>query len=612
MQPQLNLSSKIRAIHKEKATNREMLDAVTFAESKSGLGLTLFPAQKFILKVFYTLPLSDTLDIPIVIKDMFNENVVSTFYSEIEFFKYLSAQKKINLTYETYLKKLEEGSVINEAVLICGRRASKTVLTSVIVCHTLYLLLSLHDPFEYYSIIKQDPIGIALISNSSKSSSRTFEMISQFILGSRFFSSFIAGFTDDGLYLKTESFKQEEVDGIPHSRKGDILISSYSANASVRGAANKVFVIDEIAHFIDANSIHKTVFLDELTYEAIQPSIYGFVNPETGKSDGLGFIMSSPNGKKGLLWDFYNKSFERDNIMMINVPSNWINNNIAPDALKGTYAKSEHSFRQEVMAEFIDQESNWITDINKLYACFNHNNLNECKQRDSYVRFAGFDLALSNDNTVLAIGHYQDTRPNDLLFDKPEYEYLIANDTNGFYVIDYVHVWQPTDSGDIQIEQIIYDLDNIFRRWKIKTGSYDQFSHAIFTQMILKKPSIRMEMKPATQAFNSEKAMLTKRLINEGRLIMPNLDIVRKEFSQLQETILANGAVRVANDLTHDDTFTAISTCLHHIYLHSASLVKKEAVINSVSRNLTVNSKINFSGNATRNSRMLGGGRVRR
>jgi recombination protein RecA len=46
---------------------------------------------------------------------------------------------------------------------------------------------------------------------------------------------------------------------------------------------------------------------------------------------------------------------------MLNLPSNWVNLKISPTRLKNAYAKSEASFRQEYLAEFLDSENLWIS-----------------------------------------------------------------------------------------------------------------------------------------------------------------------------------------------------------------------------------------------------------
>lgn len=609
-------SSKVRNIYKETLANTEIVDIISFTESKTGLSIKLYPAQRFILKVFYSLPLSENLKDPIIIRDMFNETIVHTFYSEKEFFDYMFNEKRINLSYEDYLNNLNESRDINEAIFVCGRRASKTTLTAIIVCYTVYMLLSVPDPHEYFNVIRTDPIGIALVSNTVRSSGRTFNAVSDLIASSKFFNSFVGYVGGGEIWLKSQKYKTEQEEGVAHITPGNIQITSYPASSGVRGASNIVYVIDEISHFRDASSVGKNKYLDDTVYEALSPSILGFRDPLTGKSKGLGIIMSSPNGKKGVLYDFYKESFTRTNTIMINTPSYWINNNIASEELKRLHSRSEISFKQEVMGEFIEQRTNWITDINRLYACFNKNNKNELAQRDSYIRYAGFDLALSNDRSVLALGHYQNSRPNNIELDSEELLELLANDSKGFYIIDYVHIWEPNEFGDVNIEQLIMDLDYIFRRFKIGDGTYDQFSHAIFTQLINKRPSIRMRMESATQASNSEKAMLVKRLINEGRLIIPDIELVRNEWSMLQETVSNNGYIRVANDDAHDDTYSAISTCIYNIYRNSGAM-QREVTVGGIiqpgafgNRSIIRNGKNGVGTNITRTGRLGSGGRV--
>ncbi|EJF05931.1 hypothetical protein ThvES_00020020, partial [Thiovulum sp. ES] len=77
------LSNSVYELSKDlylKSRNNTYMDIVTFAESKSGLGLKLYPGQKFIFKLFYNMPLSDSLeDNKIVIRDQFNEAILHTF-----------------------------------------------------------------------------------------------------------------------------------------------------------------------------------------------------------------------------------------------------------------------------------------------------------------------------------------------------------------------------------------------------------------------------------------------------------------------------------------------------------------------------------------------------
>ena len=80
------------------------MNIIDFAQSKFGLGVKLYPGQRFILKLFYGLPLDDKVDEtdPIIIRDQFNEKTVHTF-SEREFLDFLYLEKRINIDFEQYL-----------------------------------------------------------------------------------------------------------------------------------------------------------------------------------------------------------------------------------------------------------------------------------------------------------------------------------------------------------------------------------------------------------------------------------------------------------------------------------------------------------------------------
>ena len=86
--------------------------------------------------------------------------------------------------------------------------------------------------------------------------------------------------------------------------KGDILISVFAASPSVRGASNMVIIMDEFAHFRISEESRKDNPLDKVVYEAMAPSTSGFVNHD-GKPAGKKFILSSPLGKKGKMYEMY-------------------------------------------------------------------------------------------------------------------------------------------------------------------------------------------------------------------------------------------------------------------------------------------------------------------
>ena len=156
----------------------KLLDIVTFAESKLGLGITLRPAQKFILKLFFMLSLSDDKNYNCIpVKDKFNEKLLYEF-SEVEFFKFLYKEDRINISYGEYEELRASGFTYTEIIFLIGRRGSKTVMTSVLTSYMLYLLLNLEDPHKFFNILHSDDIGIALSSNRAAGAERQFLSLS--------------------------------------------------------------------------------------------------------------------------------------------------------------------------------------------------------------------------------------------------------------------------------------------------------------------------------------------------------------------------------------------------------------------------------------------------
>lgn len=558
---QTNLAGLMRKFYKDSASMLDLMNVVEFAESSTGLNLKLYPAQRFILRVFYGLELQTNLQDPIVIKDGFNEHIVETFTDERDFFEYLYSHKRINMSYETWDACRGDS---NEIVLICGRRASKTVMTSIITAHQIYLLLSIRDPHEYFSIMKSDPIGIALVSNSDVGAMRTYKAISDIIYKSRFFRPYIASASNQfGLWLMSEAYKDEVEQGVAHSTSGNIVIVSYPPTDKVRGASNVIVIMDEIAHLPDASAEYKDTQMDERIYRALVPSVWGFVSPETHKGVGKSFVLSSPNGKRGLLYDLYKKSFTQTNTLMLNTPSNWINVNLAPDRIKESFNKSELGYKQEFLAEFIDITGNWISDLDRLWACFDKKADNRMGQKQDCYHFLGLDLAFTHDRSVIAVGHCQFEKP-EVELQKMSYYDMMAKD-GLYYIIDYIHIFEAKKGIPIKPDDVIETLKAVYNRFRIYNGTADQYSGEIFKTMIAKTPNVRLDIEPATAQNNSDRAMLMKQLIMEGRLIMPDLEMVRLEFQALQETV-QKGFVRVANDRGHDDIYSAVARCVEQAH----------------------------------------------
>jgi intein/homing endonuclease len=94
----------------------EFLTIIEFIDRFKLLPNGLFPVQKFILKLYYNIPLDDK-DKVIKITDRFNTRVIHEM-TEVQYLKYLYDQGRCNIA-------AQDGNVRHELVLVLGRRSGK-------------------------------------------------------------------------------------------------------------------------------------------------------------------------------------------------------------------------------------------------------------------------------------------------------------------------------------------------------------------------------------------------------------------------------------------------------------------------------------------------------
>lgn len=227
-----------------------LLNIIEFVESKKHLNIKLYPVQRVIFKLIYGIPLSDDIsDDPIILKDDFNEVILYTFTSEIEFVEFLVSEKKLN-----------SSDIIDpmEVLFFVGRRGTKTTMISMMVSYTIYVILEIGNPHEYFGIVLQSEIGIAVVSNKTSNASKQLREISNMVYGSKYFSEYIVSKepSKEGFFMKTKYGKNN-----PDKRVGLINIQVFAATPSVRGSSNIVVVLDEFAHYIDSDNPQRLCLL---------------------------------------------------------------------------------------------------------------------------------------------------------------------------------------------------------------------------------------------------------------------------------------------------------------------------------------------------------------
>ena len=121
-----NVGYKAKAIAEEAAgqgdltltnyagSNVRIFNVLQYAESTTwGLGMSLYPVQKFIVKLYYHLPL-DGVNKSIAIMDMFRTKVLYHL-TEVEYLKYLFNEGRCNIGEQDHLRR--------QLILPIGRRS---------------------------------------------------------------------------------------------------------------------------------------------------------------------------------------------------------------------------------------------------------------------------------------------------------------------------------------------------------------------------------------------------------------------------------------------------------------------------------------------------------
>lgn len=97
-----------------------IFDILTYIEAPWGLNMTLYPVQRFIVKLYYNLPLDEVLpenvNRQIRVSDMFNSKILYTF-TEKEYLHYLFNEGRCNIKEQDHMRR--------QLTLPIGRRAGK-------------------------------------------------------------------------------------------------------------------------------------------------------------------------------------------------------------------------------------------------------------------------------------------------------------------------------------------------------------------------------------------------------------------------------------------------------------------------------------------------------
>ena len=507
------------------------VDIITFCESTWGLNTKLWPAQKWLLKLFYGVPLGTDRPINIIEGKEFkgipvwDQFMMELKYelSEVDFLHYLHDEGRCNVR--------DQSELFTDLLLAVGRRGSKSAVTSMISSYEIYKLLARNSPHEYYRMLDVGRISISAVATNSKQAGMLYNVARGYISKCRYFDPYVVSDTAEGMVFRTRA----DIDRFGPDAKGTIeLLFRPAIGRGLRGPANIVCIFDEFAHFITEGQSSA-----EECYESATPSTATFKDPVTGEPEGKVISISSPLNRAGKFYKLFQQGMEgrAEGRLCIQAPSWEINPTISGKYLRKKYKEDPSKFLVEFGSEFSDRLHGWIRRDDDLLDCVDP----DLRPRGSGVgripHFMGVDLGLVNNGTAISIVHLE----KDVI------------------VLDYIEVRYagvgPYHSMDqLDFESLADWIEELCKKFYVWRGSFDQREGLPLEQNLRRRGLQQFEMEYSSRDKNSKAYQAFKLLLLDKKIKLYDWPIAEdddhceyiQELLDLQEKRLSKYQIEVS------------------------------------------------------------------
>jgi hypothetical protein len=475
-----------------------IFNILEYIESEWGLNMTLYPAQRFIVKLYYYLELDDTLPeqdyLRIKVRDVLTGNTRYTF-TEKQYLEYLFNEGRCNIGSQDRERR--------ELILAIGRRAGKTSLSAVFASYEVYRLLNLYNPQAYYGLPDGNRIQIISVATDRDQASVLFNEVASHLAKCDYFRPFQANNTQSQVNFRTPH--DIEKYGAVYRENG--RFTSFSGKASVRltfkgatgkglrGHGNIVIILDEFAHFIDSKGTASAADV----YKAVTPSAAAFSpkdpsNPlvPVGSKESRIICISSPLGKSGRFFELFDQAMHggkgSDNMLAIQAPTWEINPTVPLQDLQQAYYADATAFSVEYGAHFSDQLAGWIEREEDLQACIDPELRPVLRAPPRRPHQMGIDVGLVHDGTYIAVTHIEHDR---IVLDYHE-GWRAGEDwreTNPHLMGQYSTEYSKTLAtvARLDFDEIANWIQLFTKRFQIKQGLFDRWNGIPLEQALVKK-----------------------------------------------------------------------------------------------------------------------------
>lgn len=495
--------------------NPKFLNIIEYIEKFKLFPYGLFPVQKFVLKLYYNLPLEDKLPDDeskrIKVRSSFRSKKFKEM-TEVQYLEYLFSQNRCNI-------KIQDGKERRELILVLGRRSGKSALSSIIGSYELYKLLRRGCPQKFYGMPVTSKINVMCVANDKDQAGIVYDDINGHVNNVDYFRTSIANDTVSFMKFRTEHDKEK----FGEDGRSTITATFKSSVAKgLRGKGVMVIILDELAFFVnDGKSSAEEI------YRAIIPATKQFTpkSPKNrhepiGPSEGRVISISSPDARDGHFYNLYQRSLTGGpaaaNMLMIQAPTWEVNPTLSVEDYEIEHAKNPSAFETEYGAKFSDRVRGWIEDKNDLIECCDPQlkPLPRGTPREPF--FAGLDFGISKDGTSLSLSHFKNGKIT-LAYHEIWYPGKSWKETNPHLTNPMVpYAYTLEDVRRLDIDEIVKWLIAVSKRFYIYSGVFDQWAGPIFEQKLHKNGLTQFEMKhfstaDASQVYSNAKMMMFTR-----------------------------------------------------------------------------------------------------
>lgn len=517
------LSKKRRQKHVDSGSADEFdpgfLNILEFIDRFKLLPNGLYPVQRFILKLYYNIPLDTELPPSpgdrIRVSKTFRRSS-SVEMTEVAYLKHLYDNGRCNIAVQDFKPR-------RELILVLGRRSGKSMLSSIISAYELYKLIARGYPQAYYGLLPSTEIRVFCIANDKEQAEIVYGEIANHVQHVDYFQSSLKHNTQSFMRFRTLSDAQRFS---KNPNKATVSATFKSSIArGIRGRGCMACVLDELAFFVNDGKSSA-----EQVYRAMTPSLKQFSPKDPkdrrrpiGPSDGRMICISSPDAKDGLFYKLYelskSNSVAASQMLMIQAPTWEVNPTIDESDYEVERAKDPRAFETEYGASFSDRVRGWIENAKDLLDCVVSGLMPLIRGAPREPFFAGGDLGISGDGTCISLSHIVNGRIQ-LGYHETWCAGVPWEESNPHLpsppLIPYARTLASQTRLDV--DELVEWFYLLTRRFYVVGGLLDQAFGVIFEQKLHKKGLNQFETRRFSTSDSSDMYQNAKMLMYMGQL----------------------------------------------------------------------------------------------